>query len=107
MNEEQQSIWDYLIENAIGYENRRSSSEIRDALNLESGGPTNEHVRDLIRDMIFNQGCLIGSLMFRKGYWVIQNEHELNMVINHLNNRADGVRGRANALQQNWDNRDE
>jgi hypothetical protein len=107
MNEEQQSIWDYLIENAIGYENRRSSSEIRDALNLESGGPTNEHVRELIRDMIFNHGCLIGSLMFRKGYWVIQNEHELNMVINHLNSRADGVRERANALQQNWDNRDE
>jgi hypothetical protein len=107
MNEEQQRIWDYLIENAIGYENRKSSSEIRDALNLESGGPTNEHVRDLIRDMIFNHGCLIGSLMFRKGYWIIQNELELNMVINHLNSRADGVRERANALQQNWDNRDE
>jgi hypothetical protein len=107
MNEEQQSIWDYLIENAIGYENRKSSSETRDALNLDSGGPTNEHVRDLIRVMIFNHCCLIGSLMFRKGYWIIQNEHELNMVINHLNSRADGVRERANALQQNWDNRDE
>jgi hypothetical protein len=107
MNEEQQRIWNYLIENAIGYENRKSSSEIRVALNLESGGPTNEHVRDLIRDMIFNHGCLIGSLMFRRGYWVIQNEHELNMVINHLNSRADGVRERANALQQNWDNRNE
>lgn len=107
MNEEQQSIWDYLIVNAIGYENRKSSSEIRDALNLESGGPTNEHVRDLIRDMILNYGCLIGSLMFRKGYWVIQNEYELNMVINHLNSRADGVRERANALLQNWDSRDE
>lgn len=107
MNEEQQSIWNYLIENAIGYENRKSSSEIRDALNLESGGPTNEHVRDLIRDMIFNHGCLIGSLMFRKGYWVIQDEHELNMVINHLNSRADGVRERATALQKNWNSRDE
>lgn len=107
MNDEQQIIWAYLNANAVGYENRKSSSEIRDALNLESGGPTNEHVRDLIRDMIFNHGCLIGSLMFRKGYWVIQNEHELNMVINHLHSRADGVRERANKLQQNWDNRDE
>lgn len=75
MNDEQQSIWVYLSQNAIGFENRKSSSEIRDALSLESGGPTNEHVRDLIRDMIFNHGCLIGSLMFRKGYWIIQSEH--------------------------------
>ena len=77
MNDEQVRILDYLNQNAIGYENRKSSSEIRDALNLESGGPTNEHIRDLIRDMILNQGCLIGSLMFRKGYWIIQNEEEL------------------------------
>jgi hypothetical protein len=103
MNEEQQRIWDYLNRNAIGYVNRKSSTEIRDALNLESGGPTNEHVRD----MIFNHGCLIGSLMFRKGYWIIQNENELERVINHLNSRADGVRERANILQQNWDNRNE
>ena len=107
MNEEQVRILDYLNQNAIGYENRKSSSEIRDALNLESGGPTNEHIRDLIRDMILNHGCLIGSLMFKKGYWIIQNEVELEMVINHLNSRADGVRERANALQQNWRNRDE
>lgn len=48
MNNEQQRIWNYLNQNAIGYAHRKSSSEIRDALNLESGGPTNEHVRDLI-----------------------------------------------------------
>ncbi len=107
MNEEQERILNYLNQNAIGYENRKSSSKIRDVLNLESGGPTNEHIRDLIRDMIFNHGCLIGNLMFRKGYWIIQNEEELTMVINHLNSRANGVRERANILQQNWDNRNE
>ncbi|MDD2388021.1 MAG: hypothetical protein PHP52_14700 [Bacteroidales bacterium] len=107
MNEEQIRILEYLNQNAIGYNNRKSSTEIRDALNLESGGPTNEHVRSLIRDMIFNHGCLIGSLMFRKGYWIIVNEQELERVITHLNSRAGGVRERANILQQNWDNRDE
>jgi hypothetical protein len=29
------------------------------------------------------------------------------MVIDDLNSRADGVRERATALQQNWDNRNE
>lgn len=107
MNEEQRRIFEYLNNNAVGYANRKSSTEIRDALNLDSGGPTNEHVRDLIRDMIFNHGCLIGSLMFRRGYWIIENEEELEMVINDLNSRADGVRQRAIALRQNWDNRNE
>ena len=107
MKAEQQRILEYLNQNAVGYDNRKSSSEIRDVLSLESGGPTNEHVRDLIRDMIFNHGCLIGSLMFRKGYWIIVSEHELEMVITHLNSRADGVRNRAIALQENWGNRNE
>jgi hypothetical protein len=107
MNEEQRRILEYLNNNAIGYANRKPSTEIRDALNLDSGGPTNEHVRDLIRNMIFNHGCLIGSLMFKKGYWIIENEEELEMVINHLNSRADGVKQRVNALRQNWENRNE
>jgi len=38
MNNEQQRIWDYLTQYAIGYINRKSSTEIRDALNLESDG---------------------------------------------------------------------
>jgi hypothetical protein len=107
MNEEQKKILEYLKQNAVGYNNRKSSSEIRDTLNLKSGGPTNEHVRSLIRDMIFNHGCLIGSLMFRKGYWIIVSEPELEMVINHLNSRADGVKERANWLQKNWNDRNE
>jgi hypothetical protein len=36
--------------------------------------------------MIFNHGCLIGSLMFKKGNWVIENEKELDMVVIHLHN---------------------
>ncbi len=38
MNEEQQRIRNYLNQNAIGCTNRKSSTEIRVALNLESGG---------------------------------------------------------------------
>ncbi len=52
MNEKQARIWEYLSNNAVGYDDRKSSDEIRGACNLTSGGVTNEHVRDLIRDMI-------------------------------------------------------
>ena len=102
MNNEQVAIFDYLNANALGYQNSKSSTEIRVSLNLESGGVTNEHVRDLIRDMILNHGCCIGSLMWDSGYWIIQNEQELNQVCESLENRAESIRGRANALQINW-----
>ena len=105
MNDEQQRIWEYLNQNALGYQNRKSSSEIRDSLNLQSGGPTNEHIRDLIRDMIFKHGSCIGSLMFKSGYWIINNENELNKVVSSLEGRADGVLERARALTRNWENR--
>lgn len=105
MNEEQQAIWNYLTQNALGYDNRKSSSEIRDSLNLPSGGPTNEHVRFSITDMIFNHGCCIGSLMWDSGYWIIQTEVELNNVCESLENRANSIVERANALRENWQNR--
>jgi hypothetical protein len=105
MNEEQKAIFNYLNENAIGYNHRKSSTEIRESLNLESGGVTNEHVRDLIRDMILNQGICIGSLMWDSGYWIIQNQEELNRVCESLESRADSIRDRAIALKRNWDNR--
>lgn len=71
MNEELQRIDTYLSTNALGYANRKTSSEIRTSYNLESGGPTNEHVRDLIRDMILKHGKCIGSLMWGDGFWII------------------------------------
>lgn len=105
MNDEQQAILDYLNQFALGYENRKSSTDIRIALNLESGGVTNEHVRDLIRDMILNHGICIGSLMWANGYWIIQNEQELNQVCQSLENRAESTIERANAIRRNWQNK--
>ena len=106
MNQEQLRIWDYLNNHALGYGNRKSSDEIRDELNLESGGPTNEHIRDLIRDMILHHNCCIGSKMYKSGYWVIISEEELQDVVTSLRNRANGVVERVKALERNWNNRD-
>ena len=105
MNEEQQAIQDYLNQNALGYSNRKTSTEIRNACELESGGATNEHVRDLIRDMIFNHNCSIGSVMWGSGYWIIQNETELNRVVQSLRNRANSIVERAERLISNFNNR--
>ena len=105
MNDEQSAILSYLKENALGYENRKTSTQIREELRLESGGVTNEHVRDLIRYLIFSYNACIGSLMWGNGYWIIQTEEELNRVCESLEDRADAIKNRATALRKNWNNR--
>jgi hypothetical protein len=102
MNEEQQKIYDYLLTNALGYSNRKTSTQIRENCNLESGGPTNEHVRDLVREMILNHDCCIGSVLYVDGYWIIQSEEELEKATTSLEKRAEGVVRRSNALKTNW-----
>ncbi|HBQ82085.1 MAG TPA: hypothetical protein DD745_04305 [Bacteroidales bacterium] len=67
MNEEQIRIAEYLSANAVDYPNRKTSTEIRNICFLESGGPTNEHIRDLIRDMILDNGFCIGSTNYGNG----------------------------------------
>lgn len=104
MNDEQSAIISYLKENALGYENRKTSTQIREELNLESGGVTNEHVRELIRDLILHHNACIGSLMWGNGYWIIQTEDELNRVCESLENRAESIKNRATVLRNNWNN---
>lgn len=104
MNNEQRRILDYLNHNAQGHRNRKSSDEIRDELDIESGGRTNENIRNLIRDMIINDNCCIGS--DTRGYWMILNEEELRKVVSSLINRAEEINERAQALERNWANRD-
>lgn len=102
MNDEQVLIWNYLFQNAIGYDQRKTSTQIREACHLESGGPTNEHIRDLIRDMILVHRCCIGSLMWRNEFWIIQTEGELDRVARSLEVRANATLRRAQALRNNW-----
>jgi hypothetical protein len=104
MNDEQQIVWDYLTENATGYQNRKSSTQIRENCDLVSGGATNEHVRDIIRQLIFDFDCCIGSLMWGTGYWVIQNQTELDRVTQSLRNRANSINERAEKLIENFNN---
>lgn len=104
MTTEQELIWNYLRSNAQGYGNRKSSTEIRDNCGLPAGDATNVYVRNLITEMIIYYGCCIGSLMWESGYWIIQNEEELNRVCESLESRASSIYSRAESLRKNWNN---
>jgi len=43
--------------------------------------------------------------MWNIGYWIIQNEEELNQVCESLDSRAESIVEGDNALRNNWLNR--
>lgn len=105
MDKDQLKILAYLNKNAVGYKNRKGSEVIRKACKLITGGPTNDFVREKIRDMVLNHGLCIGSISWDVGYWIIVDEVELNRVIGSLEARSRKLLERAEKLRKNWRNR--
>ncbi len=72
-----------------------------DELQVETGiqnSRTQEPIRALIRELI-KDGLPIGSLP-DCGYWIIENEGELNEVINSLKSRTKGINDRISEIRE-------
>jgi hypothetical protein len=104
MDEEEILVLNYLTENASGYDNRKSSEEIKQVCNLNAGGPTNDHIREIVRNLVNNHGCCIGSISWDRGYWIIETDAELKRVTDSLESRANKILDRAEILRTNWRN---
>lgn len=103
MSNDEKDVLEYLEKNAQGERNKKTSEEIRKALELPSVGGTNDYIREIIRNLIKNHNAIIGS--DSRGYWIIQNEKELRNVIKSLKTRSEEISKRAEALQNNWEKR--
>lgn len=70
-----------------------------------SHGNTNEPTRALIADCILNHDYPIGSNS--QGYFLIDNQNELNEVVQSLQRRIQGIQNRIAALQRGWQRRNQ
>lgn len=100
MNNEQQLIWNYLSQNAMGRINIKTVRQIRAALGLNPGGLTHEYIRTLIRDMVNQHSCLIGSN--NRGFWAISSIAEATETIDNLTQRAAENTRRATSIKNTW-----
>lgn len=82
-----------------GRSNGTHAAELASALGF-SPEPNQEELRAFIRSAI-NNGALIGSSP-RNGYWEIDSVDELDMVLDSLEERAQEICERRNALLSNW-----
>lgn len=74
MNEEQQRIWTYLTEHAVGRHNTIHMSELAELLGYEPIGTNNDDVRRILTKMVIDVNLPIGTC--RDGVFLFTNEEE-------------------------------
>lgn len=94
MNEEEQRIWQYLLENAMGIENAIRMSDLASTFGYGPYGSNNDNFRPKITKMIKRHGKQIGTC--EHGVFVITTQQELDEAIAYV------TRGtKAEALRRN------
>ena len=74
MTEQQERIWNFLQENAVGYPNAIYVSDLAERLGIAPFGTNNDDLRAEIRNMLVNEGLPIGTS--RTGVFIITSEDE-------------------------------
>lgn len=98
MNEEQQTIWEYLVQNALGRGNAKHIETIAQNIGVPNQGTNNDNVRNWIADMVINYGKQIGTS--NDGAFIILTDDERENAARFLerNQRADAVRRNGNYI---------
>ncbi|HRJ76784.1 MAG TPA: hypothetical protein PLZ12_20245 [Saprospiraceae bacterium] len=98
MTIEQERIWQYLVENALGIANVINIEDIARALEISPHGTNNDDVRGWIKDMVIQHGKPIGTC--KNGAFIILNDDEREVAAKFVerNNRADAVRRNGNYI---------
>jgi len=104
MTAEQQAIVGLLNQVAVGKSKSITADEIYSQL-ISQGhqlfqGRTQEHVRQIVRDLVNSQVELIGSTS--TGYFILSNVDEARDSIQSLKGRADKIHDRADNLEGLW-----
>ncbi len=79
MTEQQDQIWKYLRENAVGYANAIRVSKLAEELGLEHIGTNDDILRMEIRNMLIQERCPIGTC--KAGVFIITTEEERERAI--------------------------
>ena len=85
-----------IMQNHIGKEKAITVQQIADLIDHHDSGLTNPSIRSKITECIIDDGIPIGSCS--NGYFIIENETELNEYMINLQSRINGMQQRLNAI---------
>lgn len=92
MNDEQQRIWNCLLESGQGMDNAIHIDRIAGEIGVPDYGTNNDNVRNWIKDMVINHNRPIGTC--RNGAYVILSQDELDAAVHFVdrNSRTEAIR---------------
>jgi len=82
MNEKQNEVWNYLLENAKGKDSAVLIKNIANAIGAPDCGTNNDDIRALIKDMVVNHEKPIGTC--NQGVFIILNQEELDLAVSFV-----------------------
>lgn len=74
MDENQERIWNYLEEHAVGRNSAVHIADLADNLGFPPNGTNNDDIRRMIKDMVMNENLPIGTC--QDGAFLFTNEQE-------------------------------
>lgn len=81
------AIYDFLKENAVGYENRIKSYELMQLFNIKSNEVLRSYIQE-IRASETLQKIICSEPSQTGGYWIPTNDEEVEKTLKHLYGRA-------------------
>ena len=83
-----------IMADHVGIDNQIQLSELCERLNLDERG-----VRIAIAKLVNDYRVPVGAISGKAGRWIIQNEHEMNLVVNDLERRTASTNARIRNLR--------
>ena len=80
-------IYDYLKENAVGYENRIKSYELMKEFNIDRNDKLRRLIQEIRQDETL-QKIVCSEAGKNGGYWIATNDEEVKATMDHLYKRA-------------------
>ena len=97
----EKQIYDYLINNCIGYGNRIKAYKLMKMFNIRDHKTFRFKIQKIRQDESFKK--IIGSEAGKQGgYWIIANEDEYKETIFHLKARSSEMKKTCDVIEEKW-----
>lgn len=97
----EEQIYDYLINNCIGYDNRIKAYKLMKMFDLKDHKTFRSKIQKIRQNEHFER--IVGSEAGNKGgYWIIANEEEYKETIFHLKARSNEMKKTCDIIESKW-----
>ena len=97
----EEQIYDYLINNCVGYNNRIKAYKLMRMFNIKDHKTFRAKIQNIRKNKSFKK--LVGSEAGKNGgYWIIANKEEYDKTIFHHRERASEMTHTCEILMEKW-----